>query len=241
MNGASGWLCAVLLLGMVALCLLLPATTRRRRWAGALLGLLSLLLMLVEVLLPLVSWTAQAVFWVLAAVTIGAAVAAISMTKPVYTAVWFGLSLLGTASLLLFDGAQFLSIATVAVYAGAILVTFLFVIMLAQPEGRAVYDRITWRWYSKAAAALVAAILMGILTLALDRFARTEVPWAPALEQLDVLHPAHMARFGGELFSKHLLSIEVAGALLLVALVGAISIMIQSGRSPGAPPERMEP
>ncbi len=46
--------------------------------------------------------------------------------------------------------------------------------------------------------------------------------------QRDVLQPAHMARFGSELFTKHLLSIEMAGALLLVALVGAISIMIQT-------------
>ncbi len=53
-------------------------------------------------------------------------------------------SLLGTAGLFLFQGAQFLSIATVAVYAGAIVVTFLFVLMLAQPEGHAFYDRIGW-------------------------------------------------------------------------------------------------
>ena len=48
-----------------------------------------------------------------------------------------------------------------------------------------------------------------------------------------------MARFGSELFTKHLLSIEMAGALLLVALVGAISIMIQTrpvgGRRPRGP------
>ena len=49
-----------------------------------------------------------------------------------------------------------------------------------------------------------------------------------------------MARFGSELFGKHLLSVEIVGALLLVALVGAISIMIQSGQSAGAPPEGVE-
>ncbi len=88
-------------------------------------------------------------FWALAAVTLIAAAAAVVTHKPVYTALWFALSLLGTAGLLLFDGAQFLSISTVAVYAGAILVTFLFVIMLAQPEGHAPYDRITWGWYTQ--------------------------------------------------------------------------------------------
>ncbi len=43
----------------------------------------------------------------------------------------------------------------------------------------------------------------------------------------DVLHPAHMAHLGAQLFSRHLLSVELAGTLLLVALVGAISIVIQ--------------
>ena len=42
------------------------------------------------------------------------------------------------------QGAQFLAVATVVVYAGAILVTFLFVLMLAQPEGRTYYDRLSW-------------------------------------------------------------------------------------------------
>ena len=41
-------------------------------------------------------------------------------------------------------GADFLAVATLAVYAGAILVTFLFVLMLAQPEGDAPYDRVSW-------------------------------------------------------------------------------------------------
>lgn len=229
-----------LLLGVVALCLLLPATSNHRRWAGAVLGLLSVLLILFGTMLPLVPLTAQWVFWALATVTIVASVAAIATTKPVYTALWFALSLMGTASLLLFDGAQFLSISTMAVYAGAILVTFLFVIMLAQPEGHAAYDRMTWGWYTKSAAALVAALLVGVLTIALNGAVVAAAPRAQSASQLDVLQAAHMARFGSELFTQHLLSIEVAAALLLVALVGAISIMIQSGQSAGAPPERLE-
>ena len=62
--------------------------------------------------------------------------ATVTFRNPVYCAIWFGLSLLGTAGLFLFHGAQFLAVATVVVYAGAILVTFLFVLMLAQPEGK---------------------------------------------------------------------------------------------------------
>jgi NADH-quinone oxidoreductase subunit J len=233
-GGAAAWpALGALVLGVVALCLLLPATTGRRRLAGTALGLLSILLILSGMMLPLAPLSAQWVFWALATVTIVAAVAAIATTKPVYTALWFALSLLGTAGLLLFDGAQFLSVSTMAVYAGAILVTFLFVIMLAQPEGHASYDRITWGWYTKSVAALMAALLVGVLTIAMSGAVASPATRA----QPDVLQPAHMARFGSELFTKHLLSIEVVGALLLVALVGAISIMIQTGQSAGAPPE----
>lgn len=231
----AGWpLFGALVLGVVALCLLLPATTGNRRMAGAVLALLSLMLILIEIMLPLAPVSEQWVFWALAAVTLIAAVAAVVTHMPVYTALWFALSLLGTAGLLLFDGAQFLSISTVAVYAGAILVMFLFVIMLAQPEGHAPYDRTTWGSYTKSVAALIAALLVGVLTFALSAAAG---PWAARADMVaprDVLHPAHMARFGSELFSKHLLSIEVVGALLLVALVGAISIMIQTAQSVGA-------
>jgi hypothetical protein len=57
--------------------------------------------------------------------------------------------------------------------------------------------------------------------------------------QQDVLDPSHMAHFGGQLFGRHLVSVEAAGALLLAALVGAVAILIQGkqlrehGESPG--------
>ena len=81
---------------------------------------------------------------VFAVITVASAAATIASRSPVYSAIWFAVSLLGTAGLLLLQGAQFLGIATVAVYAGAIVVTFLFVLMLAQPEGHAYYDRVSW-------------------------------------------------------------------------------------------------
>src|SRR5205085_8838218 len=61
--------------------------------------------------------------------------------NPIYSALWFAAVVLSTSGLFLLAGAQFLAAGTVIVYAGAIIVTFLFVIMLAQMEGRALYDR----------------------------------------------------------------------------------------------------
>ncbi len=58
-------------------------------------------------------------FWVLAGVTLMSAGATITFRSPVYCAVWFALSLLGTAGLFLVQGAQFLAVATIVVYAGS--------------------------------------------------------------------------------------------------------------------------
>src|SRR5690606_16847899 len=79
----------------------------------------------------------------------------------VYCAIWFALTLLGTAGLFFFQGAQFLGVATVVVYAGAILVTMLFVLMLCNPEGHSTYDRLSWE---AGISALTGALMVGLLS-----------------------------------------------------------------------------
>ncbi len=156
-----------LVTGAIALMLLLPSTTRLARWTGLVLGLMSVGFLLWGVMGPLVPLSDQVVFWILAGVTLIAAVAAVVSPRPVYTAIWFALSVLGTAGLMFYQGAQFLSVATITVYAGAIIVTFLFVIMLAEPEGHDTYDRITWGWYTKSVSVVIGAMLVGLLSFAL--------------------------------------------------------------------------
>jgi NADH-quinone oxidoreductase subunit J len=221
----------------IGLYLLLP---RRRTWGravGAVAGVIGLGLLAAR--LPLFAgWFQQGVFWSLAAVTIVAAAATVTFRNPVYCAIWFALTLLGTAALFFYQGAQFLGVATVVVYAGAILVTFLFVLMLANPKGHAYYDRISWEAWLAAPAA---AVLLGVMTVALARGlpAGGSVPAISAARATatprtaEILAPDHMAHLGGQLFSRHLLAIEIAGTLLLVALVGAVAIVIHEQRNRG--------
>lgn len=108
------------------------------------------------------------VFATLALATVGSSIAMVGSRSAVYSAIWFALALLATGGLFLYQGAQFLGVATVTVYAGAIVVTFLFVIMLAQPEGHSVYDRLSWGWFAKPTAALAAALLMGVVLFVLE-------------------------------------------------------------------------
>lgn len=255
-------------------------------------------------------WSDNLVFGVVGTTAVVSAALAVTFRSPIYCAIWFALSLLATAGLFMIQGAQFLGVATVVVYAGAILVTFLFVIMLAQPEGHAFYDRVSWEGLL---AAVTGAVLVGILTmttvavlapgkdprviaaLAADQPAGTILPAEkvrgarvtkaadgrqivelqtvdaaamqkdePQLKELNsalaaslakpldttaeqilvvldgsklpmvrntgerarnILNPQHTAKLGGELFARHLIAVEVAGTLLLVALVGAIAIL----------------
>jgi len=185
--------------------------------------------MLATTLMMIGSWSLQIVFWFLAAVTIVGAAAAITSRSPVYTALWFAVSLLGTAGLFLFQGAQFLGVATIVVYAGAIVVTFLFVLMLAHPDGHTPYDRISWSSFSVPAALLAAAAIIALVQTSLGSL--TEVDGA-GVAPVAVASQEHMAHFGGHLFAYHLVAIEVVGTLLLVALVGAISIVIQGRKTP---------
>lgn len=218
--------------GSAGLGLMLPRSSRRARIAGAVLAGVGLVLFgyFCHVRAPLGTGLAGFVFWSLAAITIGAAAMAISSRSAVYTAIWFAVSLLGTAGLFMFQGAQFLGVATIVVYAGAIVVTFLFVVMLAQPEGHDPYDRVSWGALAKPAAVISAALLVGVLALSLASV-REMPPQLAAGAKPALAEQHHMASLGNELFSKHLLAVEVAGTLLLVALVGAIAIVIQGQKA----------
>jgi NADH:ubiquinone oxidoreductase subunit 6 (subunit J) len=80
-------------------------------------------------------------FYVFVAIAVISGGCMITQSNAVYAALWFALVVLSTCGLFLLQSAPFLAAATIIVYAGAIIVTFLFVIMLAQQSGLAVYDR----------------------------------------------------------------------------------------------------
>lgn len=224
LSGHSGQVQAGLatLLSAAGLWLCLPRAGQRGRVIGAALGIIGLGLFAAQ--FPrLGDWLDDSMFVVLATLTVLSAAASMTFRNPVYCAIWFALALLGTAGLFFFQGAQFLGVATVVVYAGAILVTFLFVLMLANPKGEAFYDRISWEaWISAPAAAAMVAVL----TISLGHVADIpQPPHTPADLEANILAPQHVARLGKHLFSEYLIAVEVAGTLLLVGLVGAVAVV----------------
>jgi len=236
-------------LAAVGIWWLLPGSSMQKRTLGGVLALVGLACFGSQV--PAVGdWFTKGMFHAIAGATIVAAVATISFRSPVYCAIWFGMTLTGTAGLFLLAGAEFLAVATLVVYAGAILVTFLFVLMLSQPEGHTSYDRRSWE---PMISAFTGAILVGILTTMIGS-AVTKAEAAQAANSAAAVTstadgsapaaatsaPYTISRLGAELFTRYLVAVEAAGALLFAALVGA-AVIVTQGRAamkrPGITPE----
>ena len=154
-----------MVLAALGMWLMLPRGIRPGRLLGAAFGVASLILF-ASLGSRMESTGYEIAFVTIAGITVIGAAATVTFRSPVYCALWFGLSLVGTAALFLMQGAQFLGVATIVVYAGAILVTFLFVLMLAQPGGHAYYDRVSWEGMF---AATTGAVIVGFLTMTIVR------------------------------------------------------------------------
>ena len=104
----------------------------------------------------------EIMFWVFAVSALLCGVLMITARNPVYAALWFALATLATCGLFLLQSAPFLAAATVIVYAGAVIVTFLFVIMLAQQSGAAGYDQKSGQ---SVMATISAFVLLGEISM----------------------------------------------------------------------------
>lgn len=204
----------------VGLWLLLPPGRRWQSLAGTICAALGIGFFASN--LPGWMHPSEAVlFWTLAGGVLGAALATVVARNPIHCALWFALTLLLVAVVLMSQGALFVGVATVVVYAGAIVVTLLFVLMLAQPSGAATYDRLSWGRAPTAIAtlsmaAVVAMLAAGVLNHTSENAEGTAQPLGS------------IAPLGAELFGRHILSVDAAGILLLAALVGALAIVTRS-------------
>ncbi len=193
-------------------------------------------------------------FWTFGIGALMSGVLMITARNPVYAALWFALATLSTCGLFLLQHAPFLAAATIIVYAGAVIVTFLFVIMLAQQSGAAGYDQ---KSSQSMLATISAFVLLGALSVTLlsekidvarpviavaseDKSVSNGtsmsmsindepvvVPVLPGnlMSKADAEHPVgNMKGLGKSLFGDYLFAVELAGTLLLVASIGAIAI-----------------
>ena len=237
--------------GGLATALLLPGPRQSPKLGGALLALAGLALGLIVV--RLTAGRAQSeigpYFWIFSAIALYGAVRVVTHPRPVYSALYFVLTVLASAGLFILLYAEFIAAALVLIYAGAILITYVFVIMLAASaqnpgDGSAVAGLTECDTVSREPfnAACVGLALMGILLFVIFDKAQAIPPPSPEPAGATVM-PEEQVRgstqsVGQYLFQNQMVNLELAGLILTVSMVGAIVI---ARRRVSAIDERFEP
>jgi NADH-quinone oxidoreductase subunit J len=152
-------------------------------------------------------------------VCIVGALSTVVAKSPIRSAVGLLVCIFGIAGLFLMLNAQFLSAIQLIVYAGAIVVLFVFVIMLLGTDAGKVSEDPTGSRVSRVIAVL---FMVGLAVAAVAALAST----AGAPELFPAARPEHgsVEAVGGQLFTKGIIPFELATALLIVAVIGAIAV-----------------
>jgi NADH-quinone oxidoreductase subunit J len=165
----------------------------------------------------------QVLFHLFAAILVLAALGVITTRNPVYSALALVLCFITSAAIWLLIEAEFLAVVLVLVYVGAVMVLFLFVVMMLDinlAELRRGFTRFAW---------------LGVLTALAVVVEIVGVVWARGGLGLDATHGAlpepagysNTAALGAVLYTRYAYPLELAAMLLLVAIVAAISLTMR--------------
>ena len=161
-------------------------------------------------------------FYLFAVVVIASALMVITRRNPVHSALFLVVVFFNTAGLWMLAEAEFLAISLVLVYVGAVMVLFLFVIMMLDVDlaaMRAGFIRNLPVGIVVALLMLVEMVLvLGPSRFGLEKYARPE----PAPADYN-----NTAELGLSLFTEHLYALEIAAVLLLVAMIAAIGLTLR--------------
>jgi NADH-quinone oxidoreductase subunit J len=170
-------------------------------------------------------------FYAFAAILVYAALRVITTRNPVHAALYLVLSFFSAAAIWLLLQAEFLAIALVLVYVGAVMVLFLFVVMMID------FDLEKMRkgfWANLKVAGPVGALIIFEMSAVLIRsFTVSESTLAPLPEGYD-----NTKALGRVLYTEYVYPFEIAAVILLVAIVAAIALTLRrrkdtKGQDPG--------
>lgn len=164
----------------------------------------------------------QIIFWVFSVVLVAAALRVITARNPVHAVLFLVLSFFSAAGLWLLLEAEFLGILLVLVYVGAVMVLFLFVVMMLDINLETVREGFV-RYLP--IGILVGLIMVAQLVLILGaRTFSSEAYPAPARAGADY---SNTEMLGQLLYSEYLYHFEIAAVILLVAIIAAISLTLR--------------
>lgn len=164
----------------------------------------------------------QIYFWFLAAVLIAASIGVITSRNPVFSALYLVLAFVTSAVLWMLLEAGFLAIVLVLVYVGAVMVLFLFVVMMLDINTEEMRQGFTR--FAPLGGIVTAVIIVELVTVFLVRNTGLPVMVSPTP------HPegySNTKELGAVLYTEHVYAFELASFLLLLAIVAAIVLTMR--------------
>jgi NADH-quinone oxidoreductase subunit J len=173
-----------------------------------------------------------------AAMVLAGAIGVVTARNPVHAALMLVLTLFGIAVLFVAQQAEFLAAVQVIVYAGAIVVLFLFVIMFLGVDRRENIEAEPLRGQRPVALILIVIIAAAIITLGFNAH------WVTGAHHVAGVRGGpydNVKNLGHSLFTTYLLAFEITAALLVIAVVGAVVLARRppSAAQPDAPAEAL--
>jgi NADH-quinone oxidoreductase subunit J len=161
-------------------------------------------------------------FYLFATLTIAPAIAVIFARNPVHSVLWLIVAFFNAAGLMLILGAEFIAMLLVIVYVGAVAVLFLFVVMMLDIDFATLRTGFTRN--------LPFGIIIALVLLAEVMVAVTAWKAGPTLSgrAIPASSQPNIVALGQLLYSRYLFPFEIAGLILLVAMIGAIVLTHRS-------------
>jgi len=164
----------------------------------------------------------EVLFWVFAAILAVAALGMILVRNPVHAALLLVLCFFTSAAIWLLIEAEFLAVVLILVYVGAVMVLFLFVVMMLDvnvEELRARFTPHTW-----LGAAVAGIVVFQLVSVVWTRSLGVDVTQGAAPQPADY---SNTAELGKVLYTEYVYPFELAAVLLLIAIVAAISLTMR--------------
>ncbi len=159
-------------------------------------------------------------FYLFATMTIASAIAVIFARNPVHSVLWLIVAFFNAAGLMLIVGAEFIAMLLVIVYVGAVAVLFLFVVMMLDVDFASLRSGFTRN--------LPFGILISLVLLAEIVIAVSARNAGPAAADIPATVQPNIVALGELMYSRYLFPFEIAGLVLLVAMIGAIVLTHRS-------------
>jgi NADH-quinone oxidoreductase subunit J len=165
----------------------------------------------------------EIVFYLFSLVMLGAAIMVVTVRNPVYAALFLILTFFTAAAIWILLEAEFLAIVLVVVYVGAVMVLFLFVVMMLDINLAPLKEGFIRYLPVGVLVAVVMAAELVVVLWGRGRFSEGAFPGPVAAEP----GYSNTEAIGEWLYTQYLLPFEVAGIILLVAIVAAIALTLR--------------